>query len=152
MTKQTILLFFYSAGQGLPSEAGQKQIKALSQMFNPNALSNRFKLDKLKTSIILASERLGYKINGVFIDLNKSKEWFDVWLNLDLGENDDLECLLDDDLKDIRAMIIKEASKESTIVSHDGILMDLFEFNDLKRDEARFWDIINRLVEGEING
>lgn len=121
-------------------------------MFNPNALSNRFKLDKLKTSIILASERLGYKINGVFIDLNKSKEWFDVWLNLDLGENDDLECLLDDDLKDIRAMIIKEASKESTIVSHDGILMDLFEFNDLKRDEARFWDIINRLVEGEING
>ncbi len=108
-------------------------------------------MDKLKSSIVLAGERLGLKIDGFFATLNESRKFFDVWLNVDLGDNDDIEILLDDDLADIRATIIKEASNE-IFLSSDGIVMDLFDFNDLKQEQAKFLKNVSRLVKGDLNG
>lgn len=146
-----IILCFYCAGQGLPSKAGQRQLKSLSENLGRNSLLSHFRMDKLKSSIVLAGERLGLKIDGFFATLNESRKWFDVWLNVDLGENDDIEILLDDDLADIRATIIKEASNE-LFLSSDGIVMDLFDFNDLKQEQAKFLKNVNRLAKGDLNG
>lgn len=149
MKKSTILLLFYSAGLGIPSEAGKHRLKWLSNTTQKETLFDHFQIDRLKHSLRSSIEKLGHKLDGLYIDLNDSCEWFDIWLNL--GVNDDFEIFTNSDLEDLKNILIKEASNDR-FSSCDGMDMDLFDsIGNTKRNQKKFNEIIEKL-RGKLNG
>ena len=144
-----ILLLFYCEGLGIPSKAGKHRLKSLSHIKPKEILFNHFNIEAVKQSLRSSIEKLGHKLDGLYIDLNDSCEFLDIWLNL--GVNDDLEIFTSSDLDDLKNILIKEASNDR-FVSCDGMDMDLFDsIGNTKRNQKKFNETIEKL-KGKLNG